>query len=450
MTRTRRALVPMFGIATMVAVTLLLRTPPSLYAESRLCTLVPGTTLAVIRVEKDTTLPFGPAEVQRMSSSGVRPGPLDSLLATPSTLMPAGRVRVLQLDSITRAVLVSHGVSANQPMAYVRAAPYRADCGTMRWIDTTAFVVPGEVGYVRAILAQRDQWINDVPVLIIPDAWNYPYPRRRGLAFRVAPEAPLASADAMFSLNSLLEMSRPVDRATKISADSLKRTRAIAWAIANARAAELEPTRTMLRRAVLDPDWAVASGVASRLRGTYRVDVDASGERCTWFFRTYDRPGYVWNGGDSLQTTAAMLRSPHVLGYQLVGYAAASRDSIPETMGRDRIPMVWLATTDRPTAEGNDARRVLSAVFQFTLSAAPEKMWNDLESLVLPMSAFDSAMLARLNRPRPRGEKQPLIPITIRLDANSGIRADTTIVAGTRRLRVVVERVDTLSIKRAF
>jgi hypothetical protein len=348
-------------------------------------------------------------------------------------------------------MLAEHGISANQPIAFIRAAPYRADCRTIRWTDTVPFVVRGELGYVRATLAPRDRWIDGVPVLVIPDFWNYPYPRRRALAFRIAPDVSLAPAEAMFGLNSVLEMPRPVNMAARITADSARRTRAIAWALANPRAAELEPARTMLRRAVLEPDWEVARSRPSRFRGTYRVDVEAGGERSTWFFRTYDRPGYSWNADDSLQTTAELLASPHVPGYRLVGYAAGSRDSIPATMnGSNRIPMVWLATNDRPTTSGNDARRVLSAMFEFTLSAVPEKLWNDLEAFVPPLSAIDSSFIARLNRPMPREQKQPRVPLTVRLDMRGGIRADTTLVVGTRALRVVIERVDTLSISRPF
>ncbi len=442
----------MFAIATMAAVAMPVRTAPPLRAEVRLCTLQPGTTLALIHVEQDTTLPFVPTDVQMMSGSGVRAGPVDSLLATASTLMPAARVRVLQLDSSSRAILASNGVSASQPIAFIRAAPYRADCRTIRWTDTARFAARGDVGYVRATLAQRDEWIDGTPVLVIPEVWNYPYPRRRALAFGVARNVPLAPAEAIFSLNSMLEMPRTLGVAARLIADSARQTRAIAWAVANPSATELEPARTMLRRAVLDPDWDVARSLPSRLRGTYQVDVEVGGERSTWFFRTHDRPGYSWNAGDSLQTTAQLLASPHVLGYRLVGYAAVFRDSISgaNMNGPVRTPLVWLATTDRPTVAGNDTRRVLSAVFEFTLAAAPEGLWTDLEAFVPRSSAIDSAFAARLNRPILRAQKQPRIPLTIRLDARGGIHGDTTLVVGARSLRVVIERVDTLSIRRPF
>jgi hypothetical protein len=147
-----------------------------------------------------------------------------------------------------------------------------------------------------------------------------------------------------------------------------------------------------------------------------------------------------------------MLASPHVLGYRIVGYAASLRDSIPgaNTPGRVRPPLVWLTTADRPTLPGNDARRVLSGVLEFNLSAAPEKLWSDLESFVPPLSAIDSALLTRLNRSIPRAQKQPRIPLTIHLDARGGIHADTTLIVGAHAFRVILVRLDTLSIKRPF
>ena len=50
----------------------------------------------------------------------------------------------------------------------------------------------------------------------------------------------------------------------------------------------------------------------------------------------------------------------------------------------------------------------------------------------------------------PRSEKQPRIPLTVRLDASGGIRGDTTRRIGARAIRVIIERVDTLSVRRPF
>lgn len=328
------------GLALATTV-LLAEGPRSLHAThatSALCTMLPGTVVALVRVEQVMMVPFAPAPLRPMSMAGVRAGPGDSLLATPGTPMPGARVRLLQLDSATRGLLAAHGVSDSQPVAIVRAAPYRADCRIIRWLDTIPFVELGETGYVRATLVPREQWITGVPVLIISDTWGYPYPRRRGLAFGVPANAPLASAEAMFSLNAALEMPRSV------AAENERRVRALAWARANAGSAELEPVRREVRRAVLAPDWRAVVRIPSRLRGTYRVDMDAAAGRATWFFRTHDRPGYGWRVPDSVMTTADLIASPHGAGYQLVGFAAASLDSLPVTdptgPGRARPPLV--------------------------------------------------------------------------------------------------------------
>jgi len=444
----RAAVLRMIALATIAASTIASR-PSATFTNAARCTLVPGTTLALIRVEKDTTLSFAPANVELMSGSGVRPGPMDSLLATASTPMPGARVSLLQMDSSTRAILNSQGVSEAQPVAFIRAAPFRADCRTVRWMDTAQFAVAGETGYVRATLSSRENWINGTPVFVIPETFYYPYPRRRGLAFGVAPTAPLASPDAMFSLNTLLDIKRgsvPFE-----VADSIRRTRAMAWAAANRDAAELEPARMTLRRAILDPDWRIVEKIPCRLRGTYRVDMQSGGNRSTWYFRTHDRPGYPWNAGDSLQKTSRLLASPHILGYRLVGYASETLDSIPATnLGLSRIPLVWLTMDDRPTVPGNEKRSSLTGILEFNLGAASETVWNDLETFIPRMSAMDSTFIARLNRPIPLSQRQPRIPVTLRLDNRGGIRGDTALLVGGHKLRVVVERLDTLSTRRPF
>jgi hypothetical protein len=437
-------------IAALVATSLQEAASP-LHAKARLCSLRPGKTLAVLRVEQDTLLPSVPAGTPARSLPA--PGEADdSLLVADSTPMPAARVRLLQLDSTTRAILATHGITDSQPTAYIRAAPYRYDCRSIRWTDTVPFVERGEVGYVRAFLAAREGWIDGVPMLVIPDAWYYPYPRRRGLAFRAPPDAPLASADAMFSFYTAIELPLYNTRAENEAAERAKRAIVIAWARADPASAELEPIRSEVRRAVLEPDWEKAKVIPSRLRGSYRMDITIGGERATWFFRTHDRPGNSWRPPDSLLTTAALFASPHISGYQLVGYPAGSRESLATTSPNIQrgTPLVWFSATDRPTAPGNEARRSLAAQFSFNLAAAPERQWSDLELLVPPLSAVDSAMMARARFTMTRGDKQIRVPLTVRLDARGGVRADTTLVVGGRALRVMLERVDTLSVKRPF
>jgi len=182
------------------------------------------------------------------------------------------------------------------------------------------------------------------------------------------------------------------------------------------------------------------------------VDFEIGVQHSTWYFRTHDRQGYSWRGADSLQTTAELIASPYTGGYRLVGYAAAAPDAPFSSDARDlmRAPLVWLATDDRPTAPGNAERRVLRGMFEFKLAAAPESLWNDLEALVPRMSERDSVALARMGRPLERGAKQPQLPLTVQLDASGGVRADATLTVRGRTLRVVLQRLDTLSIRRPF
>ena len=99
---------------------------------------------------------------------------------------------------------------------------------------------------------------------------------------------------------------------------------------------------------------------------------------------------------------------------------------------------------------GNDARRELRGMLEFTMAAAPESFWDDLEPFVPRRSARDSAMLALLHRTIRPAEEQPQIPLRVQLDGRGGVRADTTLPTDGRLLRVVIRRIDTLSIKRPF
>lgn len=424
---------------------------PGLEAAALRCTLVPGATLAVVHVERDTTLPMTAVGVPFMSASGVRPSTRDTMLATEGTPMPAGRVRLLHLDSATRATLAEAGIAEAVPVAFLRAAPYRADCRVVRWTDTLPFVVSGDTGYVRATLSPREHWVNGVPVLVVSQGWHYPYPYRRGLAFGAAPGIPLAPPHVLFAVESLL--TRPPGRTREEHArnDSLLRERALPWLRANPAAADLEPARRLLHEAVLRPDWSAVMRIPSRVRGTYRVDMEADGVRGTWFFRTHDRPGYRWTRGP-VRTAAELAASPWTAGYSLAGMGARERDSLllERPRGAVRGAMAWLAVDDRPTAPGNESRRVLDGMLEFTLSAAPEELWEVLEAFVPPVSATDSVMRARMNLVIPRERMQPELPITLRLDDSNGVRADTTLTMRGRTLRVAVQRVDTTSMRRPF
>lgn len=421
-----------------------------------LCTLNPGETLALVRVERDTTLPYVPISRQMLVRLTGRdqmppyqvPDTTGPRLAMPWTPMPAGRVRLLHVDSATRSILAAHGITAEQPTAFLRAEPYDQSYATVRWVGPDAFVERGEIGFVRGLLLPREQWVDGVPLIIVRNPSRYPYPRRRGLVSHVAPDAPLAPAEALFEISTILQTPRRVVEAGFVTADSAKRERVIAWARANAAAAELEPLRTLVRRAVVETDLEVARRMPSRLRGTYRVTVETGGERAAWYFRTYDRGSFRWDGADWPATTAELPASPYSPGYRLVGYAAFSQDSLPapKLTGRRSPPLVWLAVGDRPTAPGNGARRTLRGLLEFVLAAAPAPVSGALEPLVPPPASAHAARPAARGESIRRERKQPCIPLTIRLDVQGGIRANTLLTAGGRHLRVVLERVDTLTL----
>lgn len=443
----RRAL-PVVALSLATAATFERASLPA--AEALRCRLAPGTTLALVHIERDTMLPFAPARRSMMSRSIFPASAGDSLLAMPGTPMPAARVRLLQVDTATRAALAAAGVDDDRPAAFIRAAPFRHDCRVVRWTGPKSFVAPGEEGYVRANLAPREQWIDGTPVFVVSESWNYPYPHGRGLARTAGGEAADASARAMFGVNLALEMPMARTRAEKVVIDSTKRERAIAWIKANPADAELEPVRSLLRRVVLDSDWAAASSAPSRLRGTWQVDVEADEERHTWFFRTHDRPGYSWMGPQQDISAAAVAASPWTRGYRLVGYPAGSPDSLPTAYPRGRPELVWLATDDRPTAPGNETQSTLTGTLAFTLGGAPIELWDHLDPFVPPPTSADSAFRARMGTPLPYERRQPRLPIILRLDERGGARADTTLIANGRRLHVVLTRIDTLSVKRPF
>ncbi len=428
------------------------RSPATSNAAGALCSMAPAPTIALLRVERDTTLPYTPVRARPLAYSGVRQSPADSILVAPGDPMPAARVRMLRMDSITRQSLTAAGVTDSLPAAFITAAPYRADCRTIRYMDSIPFAVPGDVGFVRASLVPSEHWIDGTPVFVIQQVWNYPYPHRRGIAFAAAPGAPLASAEAMYRLTLTLETPRRLDADARKEAERARQGRAISWARENAAIAELEPARSMLRGAILAPDWEAARSLTSRLRGTYRVEVELGDTRGIWYFRTHDRPGYRWDRADSLQTIAALTDLPTVPGYRLVGLAAAYLDSLPTVYPRGAVrgPLIWLASSDRPTTPGNDSLRTLDAEFMFHMGAAPEGLWNALQDLIPPPSARDSAFMAQVNRPIERARLQPRIPLTLHLDSLGGVRADTSRSTRGGTLRMMLERVDTLAIARPF
>lgn len=438
-------------LAAALAVAALAPRPDPIAPHAR-CSLAPAPTLALLRIERDTTMPLGDGvrEWSDWLRDVVR---RDTFVATSTTPMPAARVRLLALDARTRAALVRAGIRETQPVAFIQAAPYRGDCRIVRWTDSIPWVRRGDVGYARASLIPQDRWIRGVPVLIISAARSYPYPRQRALAYEAAPRQPLPSAEVMFSFYSMLEATRAASARAWGGADSAARVAAVAWARANPAAAELEPIRSELRQTILDVDWAAVRETPSRLRGTYRVTLETDGARGTWFFRTHDRPGYTWSEAESARSIAETIASPNAVGYVLVGLAAATRDSLLSAVAADaagrQVPLVWLSAADRVTAPGERARQRLDAELEFMLGAAPPALWDTLEGFPRPQTREDSLTLARMPA-APRAEKQYRLPLTLRVGADGAVRADTSLTRAGRRLRVSLERIDTTSVRRPF
>lgn len=436
---------PLIAVITVAAMA-------SVRTETPPCTIEPERSLLLMHVERDTTLPHAEVEAEFMSASGVGRGPHDSLLAVQGTPMPGARVRLLGVDSATQATLRAARITDPHPLAFIRAAPYRADCRTVRWNDSLPWLERGDTGYARATLAPRSQWIAGTPVFIIRNTWYYPYPRQRALAHDVPADRPLASAAAMYSLNVMLEAGGQLIHDFAIDTDTAGRRRALEWTRSHLSDAELEPVRQLVRQAILSADWEAVRRLPSRLRGSYAVTMEADGSRSTWYFRTKHRPSFGWPQGDTIRTTANLLSSPHVFGYQLAGYASGTRDEllVSQPSGLDQLPLVWLAAGDRPTVAGNEARQVLRGELEFRMAVAAAQLWDVLEMFVPPLSRMDSLMLGQMPEVYARENRQPRLPITIRLDRSGSVRADTTLTRSGKTLRMSLVRLDTISVESRF
>ncbi len=73
-----------------------------------------------------------------------------------------------------------------------------------------------------------------------------------------------------------------------------------------------------------------------------------------------------------------------------------------------------------------------------------------LDYFVEPLRAIDSTMLARMNVVPTRGEQEPRLPLTLHVGATWIVRGDTTYFVGRQQLRVLLECVDTLSLRRSL
>ena len=283
---------------------------------------------ASLRIERDTTLPFASVEAVVYSSSSVPRGDYDTVLARRGTPMPAARVTLMQVDSATRANLRELGVADRLRTAFIRAAPYRADCRPIRYLDSVPWVVTGDTGFARAQLAPREFWIGEVPVFVIAAVWEYPFPRQSASIAFYGPTSRRVSASAMFDFVNTVEPGR--SSRGLLTGDTSSRTRAIEWALANPVEAEGEPIRRDIRQGVLLHDMDAVRNVPSRLRGTYSVTMSHGLTRVQWVFRTRNTSMYSWGDRDSARSTASILANPHVVGTRLVGYAADSIEALSD------------------------------------------------------------------------------------------------------------------------
>ncbi len=425
------------------------------HIEGLRCSLAPLPTHAVVEVLRDTMLAFGGGESDVSTSDlGAR---RSGQRLTRDTPMPAGRVRLMALDSATRAQLANEGITAREPEVYLKAAPYGPDCRGVMWRDSTPFVVPGERGYVRAMLTSREAWIGTVPVLLVPDAWSYPYPRRR--PYGVADTATLASPDARFAVELMLfrplrtAAARPGEEEVR---EQRTRTQVMAWAAQNTTQANREPLRSIVRNFVLESDWRDAERTPSRLRGTYRVEVRVNSAVYIWSFRTQPQLAYRLSEIEAQRSTDDVLASPHIAGYRLVGTAADSLGNFAfaPASRANRASLVWLSVQDRPTAPGNDVRRHITSVLEFVLAGSPREIWDAVEPFAPGLTPRDSLAMERMGRARERGDKQPRLPMTLVLDDAGAVHGDTsftvTVNGARRQLRVSLLRMDTLTTPRRF
>ena len=118
--------------------------------------------------------------------------------------------------------------------------------------------------------------------------------------------------------------------------------------------------------------------------------------------------------------------------------------------GPGKLPFVWLVAADRPTVAGNEARHVLPGQLEFRMAAAPTRLWDILDMFVPPLSRRDSLVLQRMPEIYARENRQPRLPITIRLDRSGSVRADTILTMKGKTLRMSVVRLDTISVDSRF
>jgi hypothetical protein len=248
-------------------------------------------------------------------------------------------------------------------------------------------------------------------------------------------------------------MARTEDMLNGASTDTIGRRLALAFATSHAHDAELRPLRDMIRQAVLRPEFDRVRLSPSRLRGTYELQLSTPDSNVTFWFRTTERAAYSWRDVHSIGTSAELVRNPYLSGYQLLGYPAATRDSVPsdgDNLDARTSQTLWFSVADRPGMPGNGNQALIRAELEFRLPTTPQWLWPTLDAYLRRVSAVDSVLMARSRFAIPRDQAQAQLSMQLHVDANGNGHVDTTLISNGRRLRIRLQRHDTIGVRNPF
>lgn len=160
-----------------------------------------------------------------------------------------------------------------------------------------------------------------------------------------------------------------------------------------------------------------------------------------------------WQAEDSLRTTAHLVASPHIAGYQLVAYVADPSGRLPDSIPRgipDRRPtLLWFAVADPITSTDSARAAHMRAELSFVRGDVPRTMWSTLDPFVPPLDSLTRWAMERMNRTRNPAEDRPRLPLTLRLGADGRVSADTVLLRDGQRLRVRLTREDTIALSKS-
>jgi len=368
--------------------------PPRNASSALRCTMVEGP-LAMLGVVADTLQrPLVSVQAQAMSASyGLPPGP--GAEWTPESPMPTAVVRVSGLNPAARDSLAALGVTDATPTVVVQARPYGADCRTLLWTDSQPWVVPTDAPqYFSSLqLAPRQAWIDGRPTFVVQGGWQTPYPQRlSGLAAGLMAPPTYRELAAPLTRDSLLPA------ATMFSYDSAVRRAGprqppavddvLAWARANRAAADREPMRSRIKRALLNADLERARPMTSAFAGTWQLLVRRDDEVWGADFRTRAYPQSVWY--DDEVSVLELIDGAGITGYSLSAYGAGPDGALPtdwRVAMRPSAPGVrpatfTLAVADRITAVASSPPDEMRGELRFQRRSVPEAMWSVLDPWV--------------------------------------------------------------------